>query len=93
MGPWADSLEHANQASTFKAKAETLTERPACRNAYLKRRFVVPAEAFYEWVGPKKERQPLNIARKDGKLLSMAGLSNYWKPANSQVRPILTSPS
>ena len=90
MGPWAESLEHANQASTFNAKAETLTDRPAYRNAFLKRRCVVPAEAFYEWVGPKKERQPLNIARADGKLLSMAGLFNYWKPAASKGRPMLT---
>src|SRR5262245_35802614 len=90
LGPWADSLEHANQASTFNAKAETLTNRPAYRNAFLKRRCVVPAEAFYEWVGPKKERQPLNIGRSDGKLLSMAGLFNYWRPAASKGRPILT---
>ena len=90
LGPWADSLEHTNRASTFNAKAETLTDRPAYRNAFLKRRCIVPAEAFYEWVGPKKERQPLNIARADGKLLSMAGLFNYWRPAGSQGRPMLT---
>ena len=90
LGPWAESLEHANQASTFNAKAETLNERPAFRNAFLKRRCVVPAEAFYEWVGPKKERQPLSIARADGQLLSMAGLFNYWKPAASEGRPMLT---
>src|SRR4030095_16102220 len=90
MGPWADSLEHANRASTFNAKAETLNERPAFRNAFLRRRCIVPAEAFYEWVGPKKERQPLNIARADGKLLSMAGLFNYWKPTKSQGLPMLT---
>jgi putative SOS response-associated peptidase YedK len=58
MGPWADSLEHTNRASTFNAKAETMTERPAYRNAFLKRRCVVPAEAFYEWVGPKKKGNP-----------------------------------
>jgi putative SOS response-associated peptidase YedK len=74
---------------TRLTKTETLSERPAYRNAFLKRRCVVPAEAFYEWVGPKKERQPLNIARADGKLLFMAGLFNYWKPANSQGRPML----
>ena len=90
LGPWADSLEHANRASTFNAKAETLTDRPAYRNAFLKRRCIVPAEAFYEWVGPKKERQPLNIARADGQLLSMAGLFNYWRPAGSHGRPMLT---
>jgi putative SOS response-associated peptidase YedK len=43
-----------------------------------------------KWVGPKKERQPLNIGRADGKLLFMAGLFNYWRPANSQGRPMLT---
>ena len=80
----------ANQASTFNAKAETLTERPAYRNAFLKRRCNVPAEAFYESVGPKKERQPLNIARADGKLLSLAGLFNYWKPKDSEGSPIAT---
>jgi len=47
MGPWADSLEQANQASAFNDKAETLTNRPAYRSAFLKRRGVVPAEAFY----------------------------------------------
>src|SRR4030095_538714 len=41
-------------------------------------------------LGRKKDRQPLNIARANGKLLSMAGLFNYWKPANSQGRPMLT---
>lgn len=90
LGPWADNLEQANQASTFNAKAETLTNRPAYRNAFLKRRCVVPAEGFYEWVGPKKERQPLSITRVDGKLLSMAGLYNYWKPVASKGRPMLT---
>jgi len=89
MASWAESLEHANRASTFNAKAETLNERPTFRNAFLKRRCVVPAEAFYEWVGPKKERQPLNVRRADGKPLSMAGLFNYWKPA-SEGRPMLT---
>ena len=86
MGPWADSLEHANQASTFNAKAETLTERPAYRNAFLKRRCIVPAEAFYEWVGPKKERQPLNIARADGKLLIDGGIVQLLE-ASGLARP------
>jgi SOS response associated peptidase (SRAP) len=28
MGPWADSLEHANKALTFNAQAETLMRMP-----------------------------------------------------------------
>src|SRR5882672_8634372 len=78
---WTETLEHANRVSTFNAKVETRLEKPSFKNAFLKRRCIVPAEAFYEWAGPKKERQPLNIARADGKLLSLAGLFNYWKPA------------
>lgn len=90
MPPWADNLEHANKVSTFNAKAETLTEKPSFKNAFLKRRCIVPAEAFYEWVGPKGKKQPLNISRRDGKFLSMAGLYNFWRPSGSQGRPIPT---
>jgi putative SOS response-associated peptidase YedK len=71
MKPWADSLEHANRASTFNAKAETLIEWPAYRNAFLKRRCVVPAEAFYESVGSNKEREASAITE-----LCEAGLSH-----------------
>ena len=38
----------------------------------------------------QRGKKPLNIARADGKLLSMAGLFNYWSPAASKGRPILT---
>jgi len=53
-------------------------------------RCVVPAEAFYEWVGTKRKRQPLHISRRGGKFLSLAGLYSYWKPEGSEGRPIPT---
>jgi putative SOS response-associated peptidase YedK len=64
--------------------------RPTFTNAFLKRRCIVPAEAFYEWVGPKGARQPLSIQRADGKLLSMAGLFNYWRSKDTEAPPIAT---
>ena len=90
MPPWAENLEHANKVSTFNAKAETLIQKPTFKNAFLKRRCIVPAEAFYEWVGLKGKKQPLSIARRDGKFLSMAGLHSFWRPTGSQGRPIPT---
>ena len=48
MPPWAENLEHANKVSTFNAKAETLIQKPTFKNAFLKRRCIVPAEVFYE---------------------------------------------
>src|SRR3989442_15316129 len=53
LPPWAKHLDYANGISTFNAKAESVAERPTFRNAFLKRRCIVPAEAFYEWVGPR----------------------------------------
>ena len=90
MPPWAENLEHANKVSTFNAKAETLIQKPTFKNAFLKRRCIVPAEAFYEWVGPKGKKQPLNIAKRAGEFLSMAGLYSSWRPTGSQGRPIPT---
>ena len=59
--------------------------KPTFTNAFLRRRCIVPAEAFYEWVGPKGGKQPLSIERSDGKLLSMAGLFNYWKAKDKKA--------
>jgi len=90
LPPWAKRLEYANEISTFNAKAETIAEKPTYRNAFLNRRCIVPAEAFYEWVGSKRKRQPLHISRRDGNFMSMAGLYSYWKPEGSKGRPIPT---
>jgi len=90
IAPGTESLEEARKVSTFNAKAETLMTRPTFTNAFLKRRCIVPAEAFYEWVGPKSGRQPLSVQRADRKLLSMAGLFNYWRSKQPEAPPIAT---
>src|SRR5215831_16375800 len=58
LPPSAKRLDFANEISTFNAKAETLAEKPTFRNAFLTRRCVVPAEAFYKWIGAKRKRKP-----------------------------------
>lgn len=90
LPPWANRLDYANGITTFNAKAETLARKPSFKDAFLRRRCIVPAEAFYEWVGPKGKKQPLHISRRDGNFLSMAGLFNYWKSTVSGGRPIPT---
>ena len=90
ISPSTESMEEARKVSTFNAKAETLMTKPTFTNAFLKRRCIVPAEAFYEWVGPKGARQPLSIQRADGKFLSMAGLFNYWRAKEPEGPPVAT---
>jgi putative SOS response-associated peptidase YedK len=49
----------ANQASKcINARAETVHTLPSYREAFKRRRCVVPADGFYEWRGPKTMREP-----------------------------------
>jgi putative SOS response-associated peptidase YedK len=81
----------------INARAETLATRPAWRSAFKHRRCVVPADGFYEWHGPKKERRPLWFHAPDRALLLLAGLYEDWSsPSTGEVRTtftIITTPA
>ncbi len=54
------SKDAKRAASQINARAETIESRPAFRNAWRQsRRCLVPADGFFEWVGPKEARQPI----------------------------------
>ncbi len=64
----------------INARSETAAEKPAFRDAYKKRRIIIPASGFFEW--KKKEKgvkQPYYINRKDDQPLSLAGLWERWE--------------
>ena len=66
--------------STINAKAETIATSPAFREAFKRRRCLVPADLFYEWMKiDAKTKQPYAIALKDGSLFAFAGLWETWK--------------
>jgi putative SOS response-associated peptidase YedK len=66
--------------STIDARAETVESKPVFREAFRRRRCLVPVEVFYEWkkLGPK-EKQPYAFALADGGFMAMAGLWENWK--------------
>lgn len=66
--------------NTINARAETIAASPAYREAWKRRRCLIPAEWFYEWhkIG-EKTKQPFAIAMKDGSLFAFAGLWETWK--------------
>ena len=66
-------------AMCINAKAETVDKLPSFRDAFEKRRCVVPADGFYEWRGPKAMREPLWIHPVDEGLLLFAGLYEAWQ--------------
>jgi putative SOS response-associated peptidase YedK len=85
---WARDASRA--AGCINAKAETVEKLASFRDAFKKRRCVIPADGFYEWRGPKGKREPLWIHRTDGKLLLFAGLYEAWQKGPGQWETTFT---
>ena len=62
----------------FNARAETLAEKPAFRDACRRRRCLIPADGFYEWkkkVGSKSK--PFYVRRSDRQQMIFAGIWQF----------------
>lgn len=72
----------------INARAETVERSPAYRGAFKKHRCLVPVDGFYEWAGPKGDRQPYWFHRADGKVFYLAGLFESWQPEGEPQREL-----
>ena len=66
----------------INARAETISEKPAFRQAFEKRRCLIPANGFYEW--RKNDKIPFRIFLKNEKLFAFAGIWETWKDAEDK---------
>ena len=80
-------------ARMINARAETLTEKGFFKRALERRRCLVPADGYYEWLkAPGRSKQPFFIRRHDGEPLAFAGLWETWRdPAAPEDAPLLWS--
>ena len=62
----------------INARAETVAEKPAYRNAYKKRRCIVLADGFYEWRKEGSAKTPYLIGLASGEPFGLAGLWENW---------------
>ena len=86
---WAENAKVGSRM--FNARAETLTTSPAFREAFRRRRCLVPVDSFYEWKREGTVRQPYRVLRTDRRPLALAGLWAGWKdPATETVRRTFT---
>lgn len=92
---WAKDASAASRQ--INARSETAREKPAYRDAFERRRCVIPADGFYEWSGPKGARRPLWFHPPKGGLLHLAGLYESWSnPATGEQErtfTVLTTPA
>ena len=79
---WAKDAKIATQC--LNARAETIQERPAYRTLFKKRRCLVVADGFYEWVADGKKKRPRRIVLKDHGLFAFAGVWDTWKNAQGR---------
>jgi putative SOS response-associated peptidase YedK len=66
--------------SLINARAETLTDKPAFREAFRRRRCLIVADGFYEWRALGRSKHPWRFVREDGGLLLFGGLWETWSP-------------
>lgn len=68
-------------APMINARAESIAEKPAFRDAYRKRRCLVPADGFYEWAKDKSagDRRPWRITVTDRPAYALAGIWEAWR--------------
>jgi putative SOS response-associated peptidase YedK len=62
----------------FNARSETVADKPSFKNAFAKKRCLIPADGFYEWQRDGKARIPFFVARPDKHPVAFAGL---WESA------------
>jgi len=76
---WAKDLSMGNRM--FNARAETIAEKPSFRQAYRRRRCLIPASGYYEWRLENGQKQPY-CCHIDHRLFSMAGIWEHWQDAD-----------
>jgi putative SOS response-associated peptidase YedK len=74
---WAKDA--SGSARRINARAESLSEKPAFREAFQRRRCLILADGFYEWTEVDGRRQPVHIRRRDGRPFAFAGLWEGWR--------------
>ena len=80
----------------INARAETISEKPSFREAFQKRRCLVPADGFWEWETIRKKKIPWKFARPDGEEFCLAGLWESWMDEGKPLETftiITTSPN
>ncbi len=76
---WAKDVAIGN--TMINARAETVAEKPSFRQAFLKRRCLIPADGFFEWEKlANGKKQPWWIRMQDEEPFAMAGLWESWSP-------------
>ena len=68
----------------INARAESVLDKPAFRNAMRRRRCLIPADGFYKWREAGGRKQAYFVRRNDAAPFAFAGLYETWTGPNGE---------
>ena len=80
---WAKDPTIGNRLAN--ARGESVADKPAFREAFRKRRCLVPADGFYEWKTEGRTKQPYYFSHLSGAPLLLAGLWESWRASDGTI--------
>jgi len=72
---WARDVSGVNP---INARGESIAEKPMFRDAFERRRCLIPADGFYEWKRSAAGKQPWRFTMADKEPFAMAGIWDEW---------------
>lgn len=82
---WAGDMSGASRM--INARAESILQKPAFKDAFRRRRCLVVADGFYEWQKDGRNKRPIFIGLKTGQSFGFAGIYEDWtSPEGHAVR-------
>jgi putative SOS response-associated peptidase YedK len=84
---WAKDIRIGYKA--INARAESVADKPMFREAFRRRRCLVPASGYFEWKHEGSAKQPYFIHDPESELLMFAGLWESWRAAKD-AEPLYT---
>ena len=77
--------------STINARGDTVAEKPAFRSAFKKRRCLILADGYYEWLKDSKDKQPFLYEIDGGEPFAFAGLWEWWPGSKGEKQEPIES--
>jgi putative SOS response-associated peptidase YedK len=92
---WVKDYESAIKIRqrTLNARAETIFEKPAFRQAIISKRCLVLVDGFFEWRHENKKTYPYYIRLKNQAPFAFAGIWDSWKnpETREQIYAVITT--
>ena len=89
------SKEARPRYATINARIESVADKPAYRVPFRRKRCLIPADGFFEWVSEDGAKVPYHICRQDRRVFAFAGLWDRWsnKEDSFDSCVIITAPA